>query len=140
MKYKTPIFWLILYIVPIFITLYVNVSEPFTKILPGSTNGTQLFYIFILAIVLCLIFGIIFGYLFAPLYLGVHKLVIGRKMVYGIQEIPPQEKFKSTFRGIFPALMAMNFALMLTPFFINLILTDETIISRDPARNEFYVF
>ena len=56
--------------------------------------------------------GILLGFLLTPLFLIVHKKIIGRNLIYGIQERPEPEKFKGTFKAFFPALMALNFALI----------------------------
>lgn len=53
------------------------------------------------------------GYLLSPLYLLLHKKILGKKLVYGIEERPQQQEFDKTWRGLFPALMAISFAMML---------------------------
>jgi hypothetical protein len=57
--------------------------------------------------------GVLIGYLLGPLFMLAHKKIIGRKMIYGIQNKPKPEIFKDIFlKGFFPSLMAMNFALL----------------------------
>lgn len=59
------------------------------------------------------IIGILMGYLLAPLFLLVYKKIIGRKLLFGLQDRPNPDKFIGTFKAFFPALMATNFALLL---------------------------
>ncbi|MFX1570871.1 MAG: hypothetical protein ACFFCV_21235 [Promethearchaeota archaeon] len=67
------------------------------------------------------------GYVFVPLFLFVHRKIIGRNLIYGIQELDKPTKLKKTFRGLFPSLMALNFALLLTTneFFVRLVIYPE---------------
>ncbi len=51
-------------------------------------------------------------------------------MFYGIQERPEPEKFKGTFKAFFPALMALNFALI---FVLNPTVIDFLRIITDPG-------
>lgn len=53
------------------------------------------------------------GYLLSPLYLLLHKKILGNKLVYGIEERPQQQEFDKTWRGLFPALMAISLTIML---------------------------
>jgi hypothetical protein len=94
------------------------VSSPgFSKIFLIDSLGLQFFFIFTM-IWLGAIIGIFFGYLLAPLFLYTHKLVIGQEMIYGIQELrdPSPDKFKGVFKGFFPALMALNFAIIFSSY------------------------
>jgi len=90
------------------------VSTPgFSQIFLIDSLGLQFFFIFTMIWVGAII-GIFFGYLLAPLFLYIHKLVIGPEMTYGIQEVrdPTPDKFKGFYKGFFPALMALNFAII----------------------------
>jgi hypothetical protein len=59
--------------------------------------------------------SIIGGYILAPLFLIAQKNTVGRKMVYGIQESSKPEMFKKAYiKSVFPALLALNFSLMLS--------------------------
>lgn len=99
----------------------------FTSILPIDSLGLQFLYFFTW-MWLGAIIGIFFGYILAPLFLYIHKQIIGRSMTYGIQEIqdPNPNKFKGILKGFFPALMAINFALIFfeDPFIHSLIIGD----------------
>ena len=57
--------------------------------------------------------GVLIGYLLAPMLLNIHKKFLGKGMIYGVQEIPPSEKAAPIMKGLFPALFAVNVALML---------------------------
>ena len=59
------------------------------------------------------IIGTLIGFVLAPIFLWVYKKVIGRNHLFAIHEEDPPEKFRSTFMGFFPALMATNFTLSL---------------------------
>jgi len=72
-------------------------------------------FIILLTIGTAIVGAMIGGYLLAPLFLFAQKNTIGRNMVYGIQETSKSEKFKKAFiKSLFPALLALNFALMLS--------------------------
>ncbi len=99
-----------------------NETISYTRLLPKNM-GLQLSFIFWMSTIAAIIGGVIVGLFLAPLFLFVHKKVIGAKMVYGIQERPEPEGFKETFKGFFPSLMAINFALMfcVNPWVIELV-------------------
>ncbi|MFX1379725.1 MAG: hypothetical protein ACFFA4_11610 [Promethearchaeota archaeon] len=87
-----------------------------TPLLPDINKGRQIGIMFFIVYPLASILGALLGgYVLSPLYLIVHKIVIGRKMIYGLQEKPSSIKFHKTFQGFFPTLIALNFALMLAP-------------------------
>jgi hypothetical protein len=59
--------------------------------------------------------SILGGYILAPLFLVAQKNTVGRKMVYGIQESSRPEKFKKAYiNSFFPALLALNFSLIMS--------------------------
>ncbi len=95
-----------------------------TPLIPGGTTS-DLSIQFLVIVPLGAIVGSFLGYVLAPLFLIVHKKTIGRKLSFGIQDRPIPPKFKSYFRGFFPALMAINFGLMLAgnSMLRNLVLT-----------------
>ena len=105
-------------------------------ILLGDTASAQYFFIFTMAWVGPII-GFLFGYLLSPLFLVVHKITIGRKMSYGVEEIqdPNPDKFKGLLKGFFPALMSLNFAIIVagTSWGVNILTTptytiDDTVL------------
>ncbi len=59
------------------------------------------------------IIGILFGYILAPLLLLIYKKIIGRNLLFGIQDSPTPKKFTGVFKGIFPALMSTSISLSL---------------------------
>jgi hypothetical protein len=55
------------------------------------------------------------GYMFTPLFIFLHKKIIGRNLIYGIEQRKRPDEFKRAFiKSIFPALMAFNFAILLS--------------------------
>lgn len=85
----------------------------FLKYSPFDNSGFDSVYVFVMISVASIIGGVLVGYILGPFYLIVHKRVVGRKMIYGIQDKPKPDKFKKVFlMAIFPALMAVNLALM----------------------------
>ncbi len=88
-------------------------GSSFIRLSPFNNAGYDTVYIFIMIPVSAIIGGLFVGYLLGPLYLYIHKRIVGRKMIYGIQDKPKSDKFKGIFlMALFPALMTVNFALM----------------------------
>ncbi len=121
-KYNKQIVIIVISLMTIVVLLVTNIrgKEDIDKlvvlnVIPSFLNlVASIGYICGLIIVGALL-GIVFGYVFGPLYLYIHKLLIGRKkMIYGIQDKAQPDKFSDTFRGFFPALMAISLALMLS--------------------------
>ncbi|MEE9378235.1 MAG: hypothetical protein V3V33_09380 [Candidatus Lokiarchaeia archaeon] len=98
MKYTKPILLFFLIFIPMVVLL-------------SSTSGPVALVILIYPF--SAIIGALIGYVLAPLFLFVYKKLIGRKLLYGIQDRPNPEKFSGTLKGFFPALMAANFSLSL---------------------------
>ena len=93
--------------------LTIDQAESITPLIPFGHQGIQFAIIFFVLWPLLSILGaILFGYLLTPLFLIVHKKVIGRDAVYGIQEKAESKEFKKYFQGFFPALIAINLSLM----------------------------
>ena len=64
--------------------------------------------------VLSIIAFIIGGDVLTPFLLYIHKKVLGRKLIYGIQERKRPEKFKGAFiKSLFPAMLAFNIGILL---------------------------
>lgn len=118
-RYSKPIIFFVLYLVlfGILSWFYFYLATPsLTPLLPDVNKGGQLGIMFFIVYPLVSIAGaVVGGYVLAPLYLIIHKKIIGRKMTYGIQEKPSSLKFHKTLQGFFPTLIALNFALMLAP-------------------------
>jgi hypothetical protein len=72
----------------------------------------QIGYIFWMS-ALAGIIGILFiGYVLAPIFLIAYRYTVGIRMTFGIQERQESRKLKITFRALYPALMALQIALM----------------------------
>ncbi|MFX0022462.1 MAG: hypothetical protein ACFE9S_09040 [Candidatus Hermodarchaeota archaeon] len=114
---KTLIIWII------FIVVFVA-SLLLNGLLIGSLNIytilTQNFWydtilIFLLIPILSIAAYFLGGYLFAPLLIILHKKLLGRSLIYGIEERDKPSEFKRAFiKSIFPALMAFNIAILLS--------------------------
>ncbi len=123
LRYKK---WLINWI--IFIILFCT-----TLIINAGILGTVTIYtvlthnlsidiaiIFLSIPIISIIAFIIGGYLFTPLFLFLHKKVLGRNLIYGIREMQRPKDFKGAFmNSLFPALLAFN---------IGILLSDESIL------------
>ena len=117
-RYRT---WLVIWIV--FIILFCTML-----IINGSIMGTLDAYailthnlavdttlLFLLIPITCIITFFIGGYLFTPLFLFIHKKIIGRRLIYGLREMQKPKKFKGAFlQSLFPALLAFNIGIMLS--------------------------
>jgi hypothetical protein len=76
--------------------------------------------IFLSIPIISIIAFIIGGYLLTPLFMFIHKKVLGRKLIYGIREMQRPKDFKGAFmNSLFPALLAFN---------IGILLSDESIL------------
>ncbi|MFX0073300.1 MAG: hypothetical protein ACFFAO_19650 [Candidatus Hermodarchaeota archaeon] len=90
-----------------------DVGGNWIRFSPTNNAAYDVVYMFIMITICAIIGGTFVGYALGPLYLYAHKKIVGRKMIYGIQEKEKPDKFKKYFlKGLFPALMALNFALM----------------------------
>jgi len=96
------------------LTILVD-SPGYTQLLPNHM-GFQISYIFWMSAIAGIIGALFIGYLLAPVFLIVHKYTVGIRMKYGIQERPKPSKIKIGFKAVFPALMAINLALMFSQF------------------------
>lgn len=91
------------------VDLMSSSSGGFTKFTPFSQHWSQLLWILVLWIAACLGGALIGGYLFGPIFLFIHKKVIGHKMIYGLQDKQQGEKYKGLFlKLLFPSLLAVN--------------------------------
>jgi len=123
LRYKK---WLINWI--IFIILFCTSLIINARILGTVTIYTVLTHnlvidtaiIFLSIPIISMIAFIIGGYLFTPLFLFLHKKVLGRNLKYGIREMQRPKDFKGAFmNSLFPALLAFN---------IGILLSDESIL------------
>jgi len=69
--------------------------------------------LFLLIPLVSIIAFFIGGYIFTPLFLFIHKKVIGRKLIYGVRERNQPKEFKGAFlKSLFPALLAFNIGIL----------------------------
>lgn len=127
MKYRKPIFLIIIYylFIPImliwerFFALKRANIPGYWSFFPFNNNYLdQLIFIYLLLPIVAIILALFFSYLLAPLLLSVHKIFIGNKKIYGIEEyfLKEDKKFNKNFRGFYPSLMAINFSFYLTSY------------------------
>ena len=140
MKYKTIIIFLGIYLVLAILLAVLYNGIPSYALLPGSTDGIQFCMLLLLLLIPPILFSLVFGYFFSPIFLFLHKYIIGRNMQYGIQERKETNKFKKSFRGLFPGLMAMNLSLFLVPFLKDIIIRDSVLSIRSEGNIIFMSF
>jgi hypothetical protein len=90
-----------------------NESIDLTPLLPFNNHQFEFPLTMLVTMGVCIIGALLFGYIFGPVLLYFHKKIIGRKLIYRVQENFRTKKFKETFRGFFPMLIALNFGLMI---------------------------
>jgi hypothetical protein len=118
-RYKKPIIiFLVFYLLSTIPFIPINfiadgAGPEMSNILPFDSMILQIMAIFLLIPAGGIVGGFLPGYLFAPLMLFIYKHTIGFRMEYGIQDRELPEKFSNTWKGIFPALLAVNLALMI---------------------------
>ena len=118
LRYKK---WLVIWI--IFIILFCT-----TLIINAGIIGTINIYailthnfaidtalIFLSIPIISIIAFIIGGYIFTPLFIFIHKKVLGKNLIYGIREMQRPKDFKGAFmNSLFPALLAVNLGILLS--------------------------
>lgn len=129
-KFKKPLILSLALNIFMILGLSIGMSREtsYYKTLPPFSAGVQIGLIFILIIVGAFV-GILFGYILGPFFLVVHKKIIGRKMVYGVQEKSEPKKFNEYLKAFFPSLMAINFALLLSieDFVMNILIVNREV-------------
>ncbi|MBD3197695.1 MAG: hypothetical protein GF317_21765, partial [Candidatus Lokiarchaeota archaeon] len=116
-RYKSPlIVFAVIIVMVLIISVILSIFLPtgFLNFSPIDNAGFNIFFLLLIAIISSLIGAVLPGYILAPLILLLHKYTIGFKMDYGIQTRKKSEKFSDLFKGFFPSLMAINFALALS--------------------------
>jgi len=119
MRYTKALIYCLAYIVFVILMVFSIPAQVLREsgtspILFLSSTPQQIILLFVLYVVVCLIFGILFGYIFSITFLMIHKSLYRNKLSYGINTRPRPETFKKTLRGIFPTLLALNIALILS--------------------------
>lgn len=119
MKYRNALIFIVAYVLFVIFMVFSIPAQVYSEsqsspILFLSSSPLQIILLFSLYVVVCLAFGGVFGYAFSTLFLLIHKSLYKNKLVYGINTRPRPEKFKKTLRGIFPTLLALNLALIIS--------------------------
>ena len=136
---KALIIVLVNYILLVSIFFYFTSSETysnrgpwirgFTLLIPSDDLYVEVALILLVfAPISALIGGLIGGYLVAPTFLFIHKKILGKKLLYGIQDRPQPKTFRKISRGYYPALLAINInsiILFSAPWILNSILNRE---------------
>jgi len=96
----------------ILIAIYYGFLGLFFGVIADVPDRALILLVFLVLFPLAAFLGVFLGgYLLSPLFLFIHKNILGRKMVYDIEDKDKGQKFGKTWRGIFPALMALTFTI-----------------------------
>jgi hypothetical protein len=140
LKYKRAIMIiLVYYLFFLSLTIFFNSSETYAN--PTPTNLTPLIPINNLYIEVALIFlvlaptsaligGLMGGYILTPVFIFIHKKILGSNLLYGIQERPQPQTFKKISRGYYPALFSVNLnsiVLFSVPWILEFLLNKELV-------------
>ena len=146
---KALIVVLVYYVLLLCIGIYFNSRETFTAptfltpLIP--VNGLYVEVALILLVVVpisALIGELVGGYFLAPVFLFIHKNILGSKLLYGIQVRPQPPTFGKMIRGYYPALLAINInsiILFSAPWILDLILNKELTEIGGPVYTTIYV-
>ena len=105
-------FFITLSIIAMIFNIGIQTTD-YVKIIKFDNTGYWILYSFGMVVLAAMIGGLLGGYILSPIFLYLHKQIVGRKMAYGIEAQEKPEKFNSTFKAIFPALASINLALFL---------------------------
>jgi hypothetical protein len=125
MRYKKTLILWFLMLPLVIIQLFILPNVPgFTNIYIIDTIGGFIVFTYLFIIIASVIGGLLAGYLFGPLFLFVHKKIIGRKMEYGLQDKDQIGEFKAIKKGFFPGFFAMSIGLdlMINPVIQDIVL------------------
>jgi hypothetical protein len=116
-------------------------SLDLSPLLPLNDFSLEFPLSMLITMFICILGSLLFGFIFGPVLLYFHKILLGRKLIYGIQENFRTKKFKETFRGFFPMLMAVNFALMIfQERELTLLFIDESQVQEPGAGYIYAIF
>ena len=149
-KYKRAIVIIfVYYILFIGLTIYFNLSETYadpmylTPLIPINNIYVEVALIFLVfAPISALIGGLIGGYILTPVFIFIHKNILGSKLLYGIQERPQPQTFKKMSRGYYPALFSVNLnsiILFSAPWVLDFLLNTEDIALGGLTYTTLYV-
>ena len=112
-KIRNPlIVYLILFSIILIVGIPLN-ERGFMRFFPDHM-GFQIIYIFNMITIASIIGTLFTGYILAPLFLVTYKYTVGIRMTFGIQDSPKSSKLKILFKGIFPALLGVQIAMLFT--------------------------
>jgi hypothetical protein len=83
----------------------------FAAFIPFGNMGAHADIVFVLTSVSAIV-GIGLGMIFVPIYLSLGKLALGKSKAFGISDVNIERKNRGFRAFFFPALMAINFALL----------------------------
>jgi hypothetical protein len=150
-KYREALFIILVYYVFLLgLFVYFTLSETYsvsgpylTPLIPSNNQYVEVMLILLVfSPISALIGGLVGGYLFAPVFLFIHKNILGSKLIYGIQERSQPHVFKKILRGYYPALLTVNInsiILFSAPWIYDLILNKELLESESKAYSTIYV-
>ena len=105
----------LLVVMAIVITAIQGTTRGIVRFSPVENMTFDGIFLVLLTMGAVIVGSILGGYILAPLFLFAQKNTVGRKMVYGIQESSRPEMFKKAYmKSFFPALLALNFSLMVS--------------------------
>ena len=147
---KALIIILAYYVLLLGLLSYFNLSETFSErgpyfspLIPSNDQFVEVALILLIfAPISALVGGLIGGYFLTPVFLFIHRSLLGSKMLYGIQNRPQPQTFKKLMRGYFPALLAINISsivLFSAPWILDLILNKELMELGGPVHTSIYV-
>jgi hypothetical protein len=114
-----------------------------TPLIPINNIYVEVALIFLVfAPISALIGGLIGGYILTPVFIFIHKNILGSKLLYGIQERPQPQTFKKMSRGYYPALFSVNLnsiILFSAPWVLDFLLNTEDIALGGLTYTTLYV-
>lgn len=137
-RYKKPLIMYLFYnIVMLSILTTAIISRGsvttvnFSDILPAEDIAGDIMLIFLVIMpIVSTVCALVFGFLLSPILMIVHYLIKKKTNIFGIDERPDSSKMEQLSRGLFPSIMAINFALMLctNEAVINLVLSADMLM------------
>jgi len=150
-RYRKALIIIIAYYVLLLgLLIYFNFSETystrgkyFSPLIPSNDQYVEVgLILLVFAPISALVGGLIGGYFLAPVFLFIHKNILGSKMLYGIQNRPQPQTFKKMMRGYYPSLLAVNISSIIifsAPWIFDLILNKELMELGGPVHTQIYV-
>ena len=119
-KYKSAIILFVIYLVYMLLWLLIALNplehpggQDLSPLIPLENAFIESLIMFFVIWLIMPLIGIALSYILTPVFLMIHKKLVGRNLEYGIQDIEtPEDRFPLS-RSVFPALMAINFSLTL---------------------------